>query len=95
MEIHRELVTAIESFDRWERPWEFFKAVSSSPSLDAIARGELERIWATACETEGWSTCKDLSHGCSLAEARLLAGYPWLTAKARRQLVNGAAYQWR
>ena len=95
MEMQRKIVEAIESFDRWEHPWEFYKAVSISSSLDAVAREELKRIWATAGETAGWSTCKDLSHGCALANARLSASYPCLSAKAKRQLVNGAAYQWR
>jgi hypothetical protein len=95
MELHSKLVAAIENFDCWDRPWEFYTLVSSSSSLNAVARAELERIWATATETGGWSTCKDLTHGCSLADNRLSISYPWLSAEARRQLVNGAAYQWR
>jgi len=79
MEVQRKIVEAIESFDNWEHPWEFYKTVSSSSSLDAAAREELERIWATAAETADWSTCKDLSHGCALANARLSASYPWLS----------------
>ena len=93
MAMHRKLAAAIESFNRWDRPWEFYTSVSSS--VDPDARGNLEHIWATAAETAGWSTCKDLAHGCLLADARLSVSYPWLSAKARQQLVNGAAYQWR
>jgi hypothetical protein len=93
MEMHRELATAIESFDHWGHPWEFYSSVSAL--LSPVARGELERVWATATDTAGWSTCKDLAHGSTLANTRLSVSYPWLSTKARQQLVNGAAYQWR
>lgn len=93
MEVYRELVAAIESFDQWDQPWEFYMSVSSQ--LGNTARAELERIWATATETASWSICRDLAHGCSLADARLSSNYPWLPATARQQLVKGASYLWR
>jgi len=93
MEVHRQLVAAIENFDAWDRPWEFYASVSSLLRPDA--RSELEQIWAIATDSVGWSTCEDLAQGCSLAEVRLANGFPWLSAKARKQLGNGAAYQWR
>lgn len=93
MDLRRELVAAVESFDDWGRPWEFYVSVSALLSNDA--REELARIWATATERAIWSACEDLAQGCSLAEGRLSLDYPWLSAGARRQLVNGAAYQWR
>ena len=93
MEMHRELVAAIEDFDTWDRPWEFYASVSSLLRPDA--RSELERIWATATDSAGWSTCEDLAQGCLLAEVRLTQSFPWLSAKARKQLGNGASYQWR
>lgn len=93
MEVHCKLVAAIEGFSHWDRPWDFFTHVSSLLAPDA--RGELERIWATANEAAGWTVGNDLAHGCSLADARLSVNYPWLSTQARRQLVNGAAYQWR
>ena len=91
--MHREIAVAIESFDHWNRPWEFYSSVSEL--LGPVERAELERVWATAADAAGWSTCKDLAHGSALADARLSVSYPWLSAKARQQLVNGAAYQWR
>jgi hypothetical protein len=93
MEMQRELAAAIEEFDAWDRPWEFYASVSSS--LRPAARPELERIWATAIDSVGWSTCEDLAQGSSLAETRLSQSFPWLSAKARKQLASGAAYQWR
>jgi hypothetical protein len=93
MEVHREVVAAIEKFDAWDRPWEFYASVSSL--LGPGARSELERIWATATDSAGWSTCEDLAQGCSLTEIRLAQNFPWLSAKSRKQLGNGAAYQWR
>lgn len=93
METHLTINTAIESFDDWERPWAFFTQVSSLLAPDV--RREFERTWATATEAAVWSTCKDPLHGCALANERLSVSYPWLSGKARRQLVSGAAYQWR
>jgi hypothetical protein len=92
MDVRRELMAAIESFDDWARPSTFHSSVSSL--LDVAARGELERVWATSIDPAAWSTCNDLAHGCSLAHGRLASAYPWLSAKARDQLINGAAYAW-
>jgi hypothetical protein len=92
MEVHRELVAAIESFDGWARPSEFYPSVSSL--LAPSARAEFAQVWATSIDAAGWSTCTDLAHGCSLADGRLSVSYPWLSAEARKQLVNGAAYLW-
>lgn len=91
---YRKLVSAIEAFDRWEQPWEFYESVSSAPSLDANDLEKLRRAWGTAIERGGWLASKDFADGCSLADARLASGFPWLSSKARRQLVNGASYQW-
>lgn len=93
MDLRRELIEAVESFDDWGRPWEFYASVSSLLSNDACE--ELAHIWAAAMEATIWSACDDLAQGCSLAEGRLSLSYPWLSVGARRQLVNGAAYQWR
>lgn len=93
METHHKIAAAIESFDCWNRPWEFYASISSL--VDPAMLGELAHIWATAADDASWRTCKDLAHGCSLTDARLSVCYPWLSAKARRQLVNAASYQWR
>lgn len=93
MEVHRQLVAVIEDFDAWDRPWEFYASVSAL--VRPGARYELEQVWAVATDSAAWSTCEDLSQGCSLAEVRLANSFPWLSAKARKQLGNGAAYQWR
>ncbi|WP_223437507.1 MULTISPECIES: hypothetical protein [unclassified Pseudomonas] len=95
MDLHSKLVSAIEAFDCWEQPWEFYEFVSSTPSLDANNLEELKRVWGTAIESGGWLASKDFADGCSFVDARLASGFPWLSNKARRQLVNGASYQWR
>jgi hypothetical protein len=95
MDLHRKLVSAIEAFDRWEQPWEFYPSVSFAISIDIEESEEFQRVWATATEDSSWSACEDLAHGCLLADARLSSTFPWLSVAARRQLVNGASYQWR
>ena len=95
MDRRANIISAIEGFSNWERPWEFFSAVSSSPVLSDEDRAELEKIWAFAAEKTAWMSCKDLSEGCANATAKLAASYPWLPKSALSQLVNGAAYQWR
>lgn len=95
MDCHRDLISAIESFDCWEQPWTFYESVSSLPTLDSNDRETLNRVWEVAMESEGWRASKDFADASSLANARLASGFPWLTTVARRQLVNGASYQWR
>ena len=94
MKSYRKLISAIEAFDRWEQPWAFYESVSSAPSLDTNDLEQLRRAWGTAIEREGWLASKDFADGCSLADARLASGFPLLSNKARKQLVNGASYQW-
>ena len=93
MNVHGSIVAAIESFNRWEHPWEFYSSVISLVGTDA--REELERIWEVAADSAAWSMCRDLGHGCVLADTRLSEAFPWLSPSARRRLVNAAAYQWR
>lgn len=95
MDMHRKLVSAIEAFDRWDQPWLFYESVSATPSLDANDRERLQRIWGTAIEAEDWLESGGIADGCSLADARLASRFPWLSTRARRQLVNGASYQWQ
>jgi hypothetical protein len=94
MKSYRKLISAIEAFDRWEQPWEFYESISSAPSLDTNDLEQLRCAWGTAIEREGWLASKDFADGCSLADARLASGFPWLSNRARQQLVNGASYQW-
>jgi len=72
----------------------FYESISSAPSLDTNDLEQLRRAWGTAIEREGWLASKDFADGCSLADARLASGFPWLSNKARQQLVNAASYQW-
>ena len=92
MDTRSNIVSAINSFTSWERPWEFFPSVSSSPNLSTEERAVLEQIWEIAASEGTWVS---LAEGSTNARALLTANYPWLPENALRQLVNGAAYQWR
>lgn len=93
MELHRILVSEIEKFDGWGLPWSFYEALSASPILDDDARELLHIVWVAAIEYPSWSN--DLEDSCSLADARLMSAFPWLSEEARRQLIKAASYQWR
>lgn len=95
MDKRSKIVLAIEGFDRWDQPWEFYASVYSAPKLDADDFSELQQLWAAATDSSIWLACQDLAQGCALADTRLSSSYPWLSAKARQHLVNAAAYQWR
>jgi hypothetical protein len=56
MELHRTLVMEIEKFEVWERPWSFYKALSTSPCLDEDASELLNIVWAAHWRTLALST---------------------------------------
>jgi hypothetical protein len=85
----------IEKFEVWERPGSFYEALSASPSLEDNARDLLHIVWASAIDCPSWRMTNDLGHSCSLADACLKSGFPWLCELARWQLVNAVSYRWR
>ena len=94
MEHTNRIVKAIERYDAWELPWQFFAAVSADPSLDEDDRRVLTDLWTAACEARLWVS-GTLEQGRANTEAALAEHFPWLSPAARRQLANAAAYQWR
>jgi hypothetical protein len=87
------VVEAIEKFQGWSSPWEFLARVSTFPSLNDTDRASLEEVWQVATASDLWSGT--LEQGTLSVEMALAAEYPWLSARAREQLVRGASYQWR
>jgi hypothetical protein len=85
---------AIERYASWERPWDFFGSVSADGSLDDADRSEFQKVWSAACEPQLWTTCT-FPECLVLCEAHLAERFGWLSTHARKQIVNGAAYQWR
>jgi hypothetical protein len=89
------VVKAVESFDSWRTPWEFYASVSAVPTLDDADRHWLERIWTAACDRTIWLSADSLAAGAAAAETILDERFPWLSALACRQLARAASYQWR
>jgi len=89
------VVRAIESFDSWTRPWEFSATISASLASEPSEVQMFEQIWAVACDRRIWLSADSLASGVAAAESALLEDFPWLSMHARRQLSNGASYQWR
>jgi hypothetical protein len=94
MESQTRLVTVIESYKAWDRPEEFFATISSDSSLYEADREQLQRIWESACDSQLWKQ-EDLGACAADANARIAVSFPWLSAFARAQMINGAAYHWR
>ncbi|MCD7099012.1 hypothetical protein [Stenotrophomonas sp. MMGLT7] len=86
---------AIESFDSWGTPWQFFASVSAFPALGDDDHQLLETAWASACNRNIWLSMDNLASGVAAAEAALSERFPWLSSLACQQLARAAAYQWR
>ena len=86
---------AIESFDAWGTPWEFFASVSAFPALEDDDRQLLDEAWASVCNRNIWLSVDNLTSGVAAAEASLSESFPWLSPLACQQLARAAAYQWR
>ena len=87
------LLAAIESFDDWNRPWTFYPTVIQLVSAADSER--FETIWSAATSEGLWVTRDDLCKSAEEAEIFIAEKFTELSAKAVRQVVNGAAYQWR
>jgi hypothetical protein len=95
MENTANVAKAIESFDLWGSPWEFFASVSAFPALGDDDRQLLEAAWASACNRNIWLSTDNLVSSATAVEASLSESFPWLSPLACRQLARAAAYQWR
>ena len=84
----------IERYDAWDKPWEFPYSVSSDTSLGVEERAVFESAWSVARDSALW-TSNEYSECFRLCEVRIAEIFPWLTPRARKQIVNGAAYEWR
>ena len=89
------VVKAVESFDSWSTPWEFFASVCAFPALGDDDGQLLEQAWTSACDRSIWLSIDNLASGVAAAEATLSESFPWLSPLACQQLARAAAYQWR
>ena len=86
---------AIESFESWSKPSEFFERASAFPTLDDADRQLLEQVWESACDSNIWISAETLVAGSAVAENNLAQNFPWLSPLACQQLTRAASYQWR
>ncbi|QSI76651.1 hypothetical protein [Niveibacterium microcysteis] len=84
----------IERFDRWSEPWSFEASVETKLAGFGEELLLFQSVWATACEPEIWIS-GTFVEACANTAIAISKQYPWLYAKAVRQIANGAAYQWR
>jgi hypothetical protein len=89
------VVQAIESFDSWSTPWEFYPNVLAFPALNDADRESLEQAWSAACDQNVWLSTDSLVAGVAATEAVLGERFPFLSTLARQQLARAASYQWR
>jgi len=96
MEKHSNIVSAIQSFTRWERPWEFFPSISASPILSTAERAELEKIWEVAAGQDTWVSVFSSAERAELEEIRgVAAGQdPWADSIAYATARLSASYPW-
>lgn len=85
---------AIESFSNWQEPWTFFATVKAHPKCSETDRKAIQVIWLAACDKHLWSGAR-LQDCTTHTDTALSHQFPWLSPRARQQLINGAAYQWR
>ena len=90
-----KLVEAIERFNSWGTPWEFFRSVAADPTLNEAERIQLNEIWTVTCDSSVWLAAANLSAGVNTTVSALAGRFPWLSTLACQQLARGASYDWR
>lgn len=85
------IIAAIEAFDAWAQPWTLLDDVMARPTLTSADRELVQKVWQEAGDARHWS------HGDGARDTGLALQkhFPWLTERARDQLVRAASYEWR
>lgn len=88
------ILTAVEGFTDWSKPWRFLESVLTHTDLSDEDRVVVRRIWADVCSAAHWAERK-LFEGSEAANQALKAAHPWLSLVARAHFVRAAAYEWQ
>ena len=86
--------SVIEAFTNWQQPWVFYPYLIGHANCGEDERKAIEAIWSTACNKEHW-LAGTLQESSVRAKQAIAKAFPWLSAGALQQIINGAAYQWR
>lgn len=87
-----DIVAAIEAFDAWGHPWTFLRSVVACPTLTVDDRAVVHEVWQVACDAEHWQHTASTQMVLNQA---LRERFPWLTERARDQLIRAASYEWK
>ncbi|WP_201315937.1 hypothetical protein [Dyella sp. EPa41] len=88
------ILTAVEGFADWSKPWRFLEAVLTHADLSAEDRMVVRAIWADTCNAAHWSE-RQLFDGSEAASQALKAAHPWLSLIARTHFIRAAAHEWQ
>jgi hypothetical protein len=86
--------SAIEAFDNWHQPWTFYDSVIAYAEFGEIERNTIDAIWLQVCDKSIWLS-GTIQECCMCIEKVISKNFPWLSVQARKQVINGAAYQWK
>lgn len=89
-----DIIAAIEAFEAWSQPWTFQSSVLTWDALTVAGRVTAKEIWMEACDARHWQHGNGAEDAAASDQA-LRERFPWLTERARAQLVRAASYEWK
>lgn len=93
-DMRADIIAAIEVFEAWGQPWTFLGNVMAWPTLAVADRAMIQQIWMEACDAHHWQHGNGAQDAAAFSQA-LQEHFPWLTERARSQLVRAASYEWK
>lgn len=88
------ILTTVEGFADWSKPWRFLEAVLTHEDLSEADRVVVRSIWADVCSAVHWQG-RVLFDGSEAANKAMKSTHPWLSLIARMHFVRAASYEWQ
>lgn len=88
------ILTAVEGFAEWSKPWRFLEVVLTHEGLSEADRVVVRGIWADVCSAIHWQE-RNLFDGSEAANLALKSGHAWLSLIARTHFVRAASHEWQ
>ena len=89
-----DIIAAIHAFEAWDLPWTFLSNVMTWPTLTVADRTTTQELWKEALDARHWQHA-DSAQNAAASNLALQERFPWLTERARTQLVRAASYEWK
>jgi hypothetical protein len=94
VKMQMNLQEAVQSFDQWHYPWQFFDHVKNQLAGNAEEIAIAETIHEEANRQDHWMDA-DLVMGCKIAQNELRARFPDIDEHILALFVRAASYSYR